>query len=714
MKRGTGAVRALLLFVLATTALLVAESPASAAESGPGCGDGVLEDSQGCYTLVDATASCPAGATLTEGQCRLPVDRQPGPLVCPDGSALVGGDCVRSVDPTVTRTCTEGTLTGNQCVVVGTPPERGPSTCPVSATVFEDGAECYRLVDKLAQPGTCPPGSTEDSSGRCRVSVADALGELQCGTGFLLVADTCTRSVPPVDVPTCTEGTLTGGRCIIIGPPPTAGPDVCPVSATVFEDGPECYSLVDKTTGTVCPPGTTDDPGGRCRQPIAAAPGLLTCDATFTLDVDRCIRQVMAFQAMTCPEGTPTDGGCRVIGDPPVLGPATCPAGALGVPDDCYVVVAPIQIPDQPTPQCPAGTTDVGGECRQPVASIPGMLECADGFDEPFNGECTRFTDQVPTLICIEGVLENTVCVITGPAPTEGPPTCPVGTTAVQGGPGCYRLIDRIATELCPVGTTDDIGGRCRQPVNRQPGTPRCTPEFMLDAGNCVREANPIQVPTCTEGTLTNGECVIVGPAPVMGPSTCPVGAVGAPGNCYTIVPKDTPAAVCPNGTTNDTSTNRCRQPVARVQGALACAAGYTLAGDTCTRTVDPTVTQTCSEGTLTEGRCVITVAAVAGPAVCPVPGSASDCFSASDPDRVCPSGSVPTADPTKCRIDLARPTIVSPVQQLPSTGIGMTTGIVSTALSLTTIGIAMLLVVRGTVDVERTARNRTRRRLAR
>lgn len=257
----------------------------------------VVLDGGVCFTVVapnPPTFSCTAAADLGEidGQCRQSVALVPGPLVCMPGFALVGTtQCIREEPPQLV--CAIGTLQGTNCVIVGNPPVPGPGVCPVSATVMLEDGVCYRIITPATQdPLTCTPSADIGLvNGQCRQSVALVPGAATCAAGFGNIGGQCIRF--EIAVSTCAAGAaLVGGVCVSIGNPPTPGPGVCPVSATVLVEDGVCYTVIPALQDPLSCPASADLGlvNGQCRQSVALVPGPLVCDPGFGLISGQCIR----------------------------------------------------------------------------------------------------------------------------------------------------------------------------------------------------------------------------------------------------------------------------------------------------------------------------------------------------------------------------------------------------------------------------------------
>ena len=225
---------------------------------------------------------------------------------CPAGSHGVVSGCYILVakGPRGAATCTNtaGELVGDSCVITGTAPAAGPSTCPTSATVLEDGTECYRLVGQVG--GVCVAPNRDDASGDCRSDVAKTPGALGCATGFAII----------------------GAECLNYEAPVSANPQ--------------------------CPTGSAEDGAGACRKPVADTDGAYYCtDANAALNGKSCV-WTAGFLIELSPDLYKCDAGARtVIGAQVIciLGDANAnvaPSSSClqGVPstDSAYCIVARI------------------------------------------------------------------------------------------------------------------------------------------------------------------------------------------------------------------------------------------------------------------------------------------------------------------------------------------------------------------------------------
>ncbi len=382
------------------------------------------------------------------------------PPACPDGFTLQadGKACFKAADVVSTdgaNTCAEGQIT-------------------------PDGTKCWEPARILPQEGTtyCPDGYSPDNSlgGMCARFEAATQLDAECPAGSFGTAGGCYIFVAkgPAGDLTCAAGsTLSGSTCVLVGPAPTPGAGSCPVSATVFLTGGQCYSVVTPTT-------VNDD-----------------CVAPFALSAA---------------------GGVCKVANPNAVGTQakldwTCPAGPTGVTVSAntetfngVTKIASCTYAVQTSPSdCPTGSQLVGSQCRVPVALTAGGLQCTAGYglvgsqclayDNPTaalascpigsledpQGQCRKpVLDQAGAYTCpANAALNNKSCVYTTGFLIDPSPTlykCDRGVRAVIGsgssafGDGstvqvvCF-LADpdpNLATAAtCPIGALDTTGQYC-------------------------------------------------------------------------------------------------------------------------------------------------------------------------------------------------------------------------------------------------------------
>jgi|GEM_PF-3271911 len=301
---------------------------------------------------------------------------------------------------------------------------------------------------------------------------------------------------------------------------------------------------------------------------------------------------VVDYGPPTCPVGSSLDGDtCVLITDPIV--DAECPAGSLGTPGACYILLA-----WQPGPLvCEQGTL-INGQCEE---RIPAPLSCPSGYaiDPLLGGLCTRTepASQLPPTcpdgasgvpgacyilvakvpagppFCVDGALVGNLCVIIGNPPLPGPQPCDPGFGLVDG--QCIRYEQPVfPVPQCPVGSAE-INGDCRKPVADAAGAYYCqSPMAVLNGKDCVFTAAFVFGPCQVGFGLVGSDCVRF-TNPVSFP-VCPVGSAEINGDC--------------------------RKPVADVLGAPYCAdPGAVLTSEGC----ELSVAALCQQGTLIDGSCV-------------------------------------------------------------------------------------------------------------
>ena len=212
---------------------------------------------QSCVYTAPLSDSCTTDAALA-GACGQPV------LLCPEGYSSddsLGGQCTRFE-----------------------PASQLPEECPAGTEGTVDN--CYILVDRV--PGNvagtlvCPTDAPEDADGNCRQPVENTTG-----------AYICSDPAASLNGKICVFTASFIIACDVIGTPCSGSVEtelVCPVSASVFEDGDDCFSLVSFDDAT-CPMGTTADADSSlCREPIALVEGPGECADGLVREDDQCLR----------------------------------------------------------------------------------------------------------------------------------------------------------------------------------------------------------------------------------------------------------------------------------------------------------------------------------------------------------------------------------------------------------------------------------------
>jgi len=381
---------------------------------------------------------------------------------------------------------------------------------------------------------------------------------------------------------TCEVGQLEGTQCVeeadrLVLPP------FCATSDTVFEDGDDCFTRLEKT-GT-CPSGTTLDPSG-----------------------DFCLRPVVPVESTvvdgpTCPEGF-TDTGttslnpCQLI-LPSVPADPAC-GSQPGVAGDCYLFEAPIQteclegvliaefgpcaveIPPGPASSCPVGFSYVAAEdlcvklastvgepicpdgytylgvrgCQLPIDDASAELYCQDARATLVGSDCVIVIDCSIESVCQSGPQCDYASVIVGCQPD---PQCNYASVIV----GCEQL--RCLQEF------DLILGNCYL-IDPTYG---CEFPVAVDVFGCYQWSAPIVActsstvscePPCPAGFAPDefGLCVSSSPALSIDP-VCAVAFLGAPrtqgttGDCFLY--SEGSLGYCPAAGATD-FTGGCRVPI--------------------------------------------------------------------------------------------------------------------------------------------------------
>jgi len=362
------------------------------------------------FTGVEASASTSVGCEVGILQGDLCVVDY-GPASCPDDTTSDGLLCVTVTPPEIVNSCPAGSSgePGGCYIVVA----RGPGQIECA-----EGTLVGELCELVAEPlTTCPDGFVVDPAlnGLCTRTEPAELAAATCPAGAQGVAGGCYIIVArgPRGPLTCSEGTLIGDNCVIVGDPPVSGPPTCPVSATVFFVDGRCFVLIEAQADGSCPDGTIPAADGvNCERSVMLRPGPLMCATGFGLVNGECIRfEAPISTPPECPVGSVEDnnGDCRrPVGDAPPTYFCADPLAALNG-QVCVFTAGFVQ-------ECPAGFELADAQCVRyslPIISPPG---CPVGSLEAENGECRKPVADVVTASCTEGVLTAEGCEVTIPA----------------------------------------------------------------------------------------------------------------------------------------------------------------------------------------------------------------------------------------------------------------------------------------------------------
>lgn len=379
-----------------------------------------------------------------------------------------------------------------------------------------------------------------------------------CSPGMILVNGTCQNdSVScPMDSKQCSDGSF------IFRTSPSCTFAACPTPTTVFNTA-WCQSIGwDYVTDTVhgycaCNSGRTysGDPvsgrGGVCQavnpNPIACPMDIKTCS-----DGSMVSRTLPGCNFAVCP--TPVATQCPIGYSVPTglygLCQKTCPNGTIVTyPNTC-----------QTSTTCPSGTYLFGGSCiacPTGVSISPGPIGCPVNPNPtcPVGSTLVNGICQITTTQCPAGsTLVNGVCQINGTV-------CPIGSTLING-------VCQVNTTTCPSGSTL-INGVCQ--IN---GT-QCPAGSTLINGICQ-----INNTACPAGsTLINGVCQV-------NQTVCPSGSTLINNICQinnTVCPANSTLIngvcqapiTCPTGTT-------LQNGVCLGYGTTICPSGSTLINNVC------------------------------------------------------------------------------------------------------------------------------------
>lgn len=498
------------------------------------CPDGALGVPDFCYIyLAVGPDGCSYGANfLPDGNCAQPVASRPGWHFCEDGASLVGRDCIVAGEPVygfcpgssspVDGSCIDFAIDGltANCGLLNEdfttlrciePTEQvlpsNASTCQADAQFFE-GACVVPAFPIIRSCGLIEePGDWSGTGSQCESRAKPT--EVICPAGF------------SQDSSQSGLGQWDSGGCFRFEPTTRCA------QGELAPDGRRCGVVAGFGPGTaVCPDGFDPDierfrfPSAACERTERAEQGGPRCPTGALEDADGCYVQVMfgPESALACLDGTLVGNiVCTIEGDPPVHTPGLCPVSDTVFLYDqfCYTVVSrPISSTGE-VGGCPAGSTEVDGECRKPVAIAPGPLDCIDpDFSVTNDGSCVRWA-----------------------APLVPPTTCPdAAEQIVDGRATCRQDLQRVAGEYsCTDPAAELTRDTCvyTTPLTRQLETSDyiCTsgtfidPEgtdFAVGIGNSqplCQFDDPAADLYCLAGRLDRGVCLFKEPFEVL---TCP------------------------------------------------------------------------------------------------------------------------------------------------------------------------------------------------
>jgi len=227
---------------------------------------------------------CPSGSTLSGGQCIGTTSiSATATYSCPNFYTLSGSNCVQSATPTLTYTCSGGTVSGSNCITTATP-----------------------TVSYSCSSGTL--------SGTNCVLTATPTVTYSCSSGTLSGTNCLLTAAPTVS---CPGGwTLSGSLCKKGSntQPPTYS---CPSGYTASGSGASttCSETVAATPNYSCPSGYAkagSGAGTTCTETIAAATASYSCPSGYTQAGSgagtTCTKTAAATPNYSCPSGYNSSG----------------------------------------------------------------------------------------------------------------------------------------------------------------------------------------------------------------------------------------------------------------------------------------------------------------------------------------------------------------------------------------------------------------------
>lgn len=219
---------------------------------------------------------------------------------CPSGTTASNGLCTGTIStsPTVSYSCSSGTVSGSNCVITAAATISSYSCS--SGTL--SGTNCIITQSATAgSPYSCSSGTLSGTN--CLITTA---ATANCQSGWTLSGSNCEKAATrhgtsPNYTYTCTTGTVSGTECI-------ETPTYSCSSGTL--SGTNCIQTVAATPTYTCPSGYTVS-GSNCTETVAATPNY-SCPSGYTGSGSgasmTCSKSVAATASYTCPSGY-TKGG---------------------------------------------------------------------------------------------------------------------------------------------------------------------------------------------------------------------------------------------------------------------------------------------------------------------------------------------------------------------------------------------------------------------
>lgn len=316
------------------------------------CSGGTISG-QYCVASSDAPApshySCAAGQTLSGSNCINPngsvVSASIASYGCPAGQTLQGNQCVATnvtvkMASGITRTCTSGTLVGNQCITSSVSSTQVSYTCPTGFTT--SGASCIKS-ESIDTSLSCYPFTLVGPNGytfHCAAAGGECLTDANlqqpggfCGMrfGYLYYNWKAYQ--------TCPDGySLTNGTCLrSVTQAATIGPNYCTVPAVL--SGNSCVT----TTRSIADVTYSCDPGGvlsgsQCTYTTTSTSAAIpnySCPSGHSLSGASCVgpSTIAATINYTCPSGSTLSGSgansiCTTVTSTPATVNYSCADGS--------------------------------------------------------------------------------------------------------------------------------------------------------------------------------------------------------------------------------------------------------------------------------------------------------------------------------------------------------------------------------------------------
>ena len=439
------------------------------------------------YQHVRRNVSCPSGYSMADGSCvrsntetinATPVYSEN--YTAHENAKEKTGSSYRvytdpiKIEGTSTYYCTEGTLSGNKCIIYTS---KATSTgCPSGYTA--SGNYCYKYANQSSTTTySCPSGYTKSGSGSSttcyKTTSASTSSSYTCPSGYTKSGSgsstTCYKSTPVTSNTTtsCPTGySKSGSQCVKTSTAnktysawgnPTSTYQTFTKESTYTNElskkvlvgtGTKAgktiytYSTYTRTSYYTCATGTLS--GTTCYSYANPTSSTTTsCPSGYSKSGSTCYAYANPTQSTStsCPSGYSKNGSsCYLYVNPTTTTTTSCPSGYTKDGSTCYTRVSKTT-----SSYCPSGYTDNGSNCKKTVSAHISTSKdeyvCPSNYITTGTGKntkCYQTRQSDSTYYCERdnATLVGKVCYFTVEGKLEGY-SCPTGYS--QNGTTCIK-----------------------------------------------------------------------------------------------------------------------------------------------------------------------------------------------------------------------------------------------------------------------------------